>query len=72
MPQNTHGLKTLPTNMPIFLASYVSHEKQTSYFPLNPDCLIRILIIVYCNPHMGVSENREFPKMHGENNGKPS
>ncbi len=29
-----------------------SHEKKNSYFPLNPGCLIGILIMVYYNPHI--------------------
>ena len=32
--------------------SMVSHEKKTSYFPLNPGCLIGILTMVYYNPHI--------------------
>ena len=30
---------------------WVRHEKNPPYFPLNPACLIGILIMVYCNPH---------------------
>ena len=32
--------------------AHLSREKKTSYFPLNPGCLIRILIMVYFqSPH---------------------
>ena len=31
---------------------HMKKQIQSSYFPLNPDCLIRIIAMVYCNPNI--------------------